>query len=558
VFEPLKSWLRRRKTSPYQVALAACIVLFFGARLALMVRAPTRLYEPEEYINLRLAAAVLGEEGAWGPLTPPPAAPSPAGETVSLGEFQFQDFDGGTLAAAIALVPVAAVFGLSVTTVKAGALLWTGLVLWLWLSILGQVGGDRGRLVGAAVFAFGPATWVIASSVHWGNHCESAFGPPLVLLIGMALRRSEGRRRWAAAGGLGLAAGLSIWFSQLNLLAGGVALLLALVIGRARPREWPVVGAGLVAGLIPRLLVLPPRKLFRFGAHDRAASELVDGLVGGNLSRKELVQTWGESPPLATWDFEGLGSFAWSPQAEAGLRWVVLACLAVAVVSAIARRREGWELGLAVAAVATVAALLQPALLLAGGELAVHRLTNLFPLACACVALGVLAAWRLHPAVGLVLLLAWAVPNAAGQATLLASGDRPETPLTPWAWFSPPAPAVEQRVTPGIDGVDSDLVDELNAAMAQALSLPSSEARLAVRGIGYGVGRDNTLFTRRRLHCEQPHNPPAQSRVEAWGYGAGLAIRCRQQPPDPAWCPDGDDALRAACSRGIRGDPPPR
>ena len=350
VFGRLKSWLKRRKTPPHQIALLACVVLFFGARLALMVQAPTRLYEPEEYINLRLAAAVLGEEGAWAPLTPPPVPPDHVSGPAPLGAFQFQDFDGGTLAAAIALVPVAAVLGLSVASVKLGALLWTGLVLWLWLAILGRVGGDRGRLIGAAVFAFGPATWVIASSVHWGNHCESAFGPPLVLLLGMALRRSKGWWRLAAAVGLGLGAGASIWFSQLNLLAGGLALLLALVLGRARPWEWPLVGAGLVAGLLPRLLVLPRRDLFRFGAHDRTAADLIDGLLGGDWSREVLVATWAENPPLATWDFEGLGSFPWSAQAEVGLRGVVVACLALAVVSAISRRRDGWELALAAGA----------------------------------------------------------------------------------------------------------------------------------------------------------------------------------------------------------------
>lgn len=536
-----------------------CLVLFFGTRILLVAQAPTRLYHPEEYVNLRLAASLLGEDGDWGRLTPPKYRPLQSGSPMGLAPlsaFQYQTFDGGTLAASMLLVPIAAVFGLSTTSVKIGALLWTALGLLLWLEVLGHALGPRARIWGAAAFALAPAPFLITSSVHWGNHAESAFGPPLILLAGLAARRSLGALRPAMFLLLGAAAGFSVWFSQLNLLPGGVALLAGLVVARARVWHLPLVVLGGVLGLTPRLLLMPPKDLFRFGAQQKGVGDLVDQLLHGAWTHVELKAMWRTHPSLATWDLEGLGSLGFAEPAEAWLRGV-LVLAALAALWGTRSRRPGWTLAAGAVVVAVVTWFAQPALLLASQELMPRRVSNLYPLACAVVALGCASLGRWKPRLGGILLLAWAAPNLLGQAALLGSAQPPESDLTPWAWYAPPENHLHWRTNAGLPSIDADLVDELEDALQQCFDLGGDRSQAAARGLYQAFGQTETVLQRRALACERPPGPLPPDALGAWGYGRGLRIRCRDASTSPDWCPGDDPVLAEACLRGQSGAPPP-
>ena len=190
--------------------LAALVLL----RILLCMAAPTQLHHSEEFVNLRLAASLLGDEAEWealGAVSPTddrdPARPG-------LFDFQYQDWDGGTLVVALVLVPIAALGGLSVGTVKVGAILWSFGVALAWLLLLGSLWGQEGKRWGALAFAAVPVPYLLASSIHWGNHAESALFLPLVLLI--LFGASEQRRAASLLGRVaiaGLLAGFGVYFS---------------------------------------------------------------------------------------------------------------------------------------------------------------------------------------------------------------------------------------------------------------------------------------------------------------------------------------------------------
>ncbi len=535
-------------------ALLACIALFVGARVALAVRAQTQLYQPEEYINLRLAASLLGEDGAWGPL-PRPVFPGPRmGSPVTvplLDAFQYQDFDGGTLAVAMLLVPVAAVFGLGQITMKLGALLWALAILLLWLEVLGHAGGPRGAAWGAAAFAFGPAPWLLLGAIHWGNHAESAFGPPLILLAGLAARRSLGWGRWPAFLGLGAVAGFAVWFSQLNLLPGAVALLGALVVARARPWHLLPVAAGVCAGLAPRAIRVGWEGVFRFGAQKLDASGLIAPLLDGAITGPELLDVYAREPALATWRLGGLGSSFGGPPLELALRLVVAVALLAAVVGA-ARRKDGRWLVLSVCAVVAATWAVQPALLAAAFELLPRRVANLYPLLCAAVGLGCAALARWQTWAGALLLLAWAAPNAAGQAVLLSHADPPNAPLTPWAWYSPPTAAVWDRVPGGLPTIDPDLVQAVQDELAVFYAAPGPEANELAGGFFAAFGQERTGLKHTRLACQPPPGVPPPGPRAARGFAQGLRVRCRDEAPDPAWCEVVSAEDRPICEAAVR------
>lgn len=535
------------------------MALFLGARLALVIRAPTQLYHSEEYINLRLAASFLGEDGAWLPLTPP-AFPVEVHGTIFdvplLDAFQYQDFDGGTLAVSMMLVPLAWALGLSMASVKAGALLWTAAILLLWLEVLGHAGGRRGAAWGAAAFAFGPAPWLILSSIHWGNHSESAFGPPLILLAGLAAARSPGGGRVPAFAVLGAVAGFTVWFSQLNLLAGSLALVGALFIARARPWHLVPTAIGVCVGLAPRALRVGVDGVFSFGAQQVGLGQLVERLAGGGATWVELREMYWVHPSLISWRLDGIGSLQGLNGLEIWLRSVIAVATVAAVLFAISRRRDGRGLVLAACAVIVGTWVLQPALLTASSGLAPRRVANLYPLACVGVGLGcaALACWRKGAAI--VLLAAWAVPNGYAQAVLLQRADTPDAPMNPWIFYAPPANEVWDRTLGGLPDLDADLVAAVYEALALVYAQPSVDATAASRGLFLSFAHGETALDRGRLDCAPPSGLPPDDALGAWGFGHGMRIRCRGGSPEPPWCDVVGPSNLEACLRGMRGEPP--
>ena len=501
----------------------------------------------------RVGDGEIGERDTWIGWQYPRLAQNSVVAVPLLDAFQYQDFDGGTLVVAILLVPLAALFGLSAVTVKAGALLWTLGIVLLWLEVLRHAAGRRAALFGAAAFACAPAPWLLFSSIHWGNHAESAFGPPLILLAGLGARRSAGIGRAISLLVLGGVAGFAVWFSQLNLLPGAIALLGALLVARIKPWQLPLVLLGVCGGLAPRALRVGWQGVFHFGAQKLGPWQLLEPLNNGMVTVPELRSIYATQPSLATWQIDGLGSMNGGPTLEGGLRILVAASLLIAVVAALRWRREGWGLVLTACAVVAGTWLLQPLLLAAASEIFPRRLANLSPLACVAIALGsaTLARWRLGA--GLALLLLWSLPNLAGTAVLLSHADPPEAPLTPWAWFSPPAREVWERVPGGLPNVDPDLVQAVQDHLTPLYQQPGERAHALSRGFFEAFSEPRTSLDHHRIRCAAPPGLPSPGADSSWAFGLGLRVRCRDREPDPRWCEAVEPVWRSQCLSGLTG-----
>ncbi len=554
--------------------LFALVGLFVLVRVLLALAAPTQLYHSEEYVNLRLAAALLGDADAWPVPPPAPAGPVMAG---SLFAYQYQDFDGGTLVVSIVLVPLAALFGFGPFTIKLGALLWALGTLLAWVAVARRLGGPDAGLWTALALVVAPAPLPLVSSVHWGNHAESALFPPLLLLL---LLLAGDRERWwsrlllvAAAG---LVAGFGAWFSLLNLLPLALAAaLLPLVLSWRTFFALPLFLGSAWLGFLPwfgRNRVLSAGSV---GAQGTSLTDVLANLGQPPASHggADVLTLW---PRFAEWELMGLWSWPQTARpvvdglCRYGIAAVALLAL-VAVIHPICRsdqRQQGLR-RLFVIAVAIGCALGLVELLDRAWELRDRRLAPVYVFGQVLVGLGLASLWRMRrgrvPA--LVLAAVLLLPNAVGQVGLIASWDRPDDRLRPWIHFALPADHPRLRLEAGVPNVASHEVGRLNRALDELLRTSGTAGREELQGIRLAFGTGGGGEGAGALHRYPPVCPSQEDidkvgpgaiymETQARAFGMGLAVRCAGDPEQAdAHCKRLDAGLPEVCLSGYEGIP---
>ena len=556
--------------------LWSLVGLFVLARLLLNLAAPTQLYHSEEYVNLRLAAALLGDEQTWPVPPPEPAMPWFLGD---IFDYQYQDFDGGTLVASFVLVPLAAVFGLGVFTMKTGALLWALATLLLWVAVGRRLFGVDGGLWMAVALLAAPAPWLIMSSIHWGNHAESAVFPPLVLLL--LLMASDRKRWWTAlllAIAAGLLAGLGAWFSLLNLLPVAlIAGLLPLVLGWRTLAALPLFVGATAVGFLPWLGRNHSLSPSGIGAQGTSLPDLLQSLgrPGATQGGAEVLAVW---PRFAFWKLPGLWSWpeALQPAVDLLCRVGVAAGAVCGLVLSLvllargpdrlAARRRLFVLGVAIGS-----CLALPLLLDSAWEIQDRRLAPVYVFGQALLAIGLASLWR-RPGLGRIASLVAAglllLPNIVGQVGLIASWDRPNDGLRPWLHFALPADHPRQRKEAGVPNLASHEVARFNRVLDELLRSSSNGGRNELRGFSLAFSSGGGGQGAGALHRYPPACPtlemldkagPSSIYMEpqARALGMGLAIRCSDQPEDAiSRCRWVQGGLAEACLEGLAEAPP--
>ncbi len=550
------------------VALAVFVLL----RVALITGAPTQLHHPEEIVNLRLAAAVLGEDGAWP--VELAAVPEPPPESIppetSFFDYQFQDFDGGTLVVSVLLVPIAGVFGLTQTTVKIGAVLWALAIALAWLALLGRLLGTAGTLAATAAFVCLPVPAFLLSCIHWGNHFESALFPPLILLLLVEAGRAEELpRRLGLAAGAGLLAGFGTWFSLLNLLPAVLAAgALVALMGRGALLGLPAYGAAAAVGFSPWL---GRNELGgSVEAQGRSVPDLLTGLFAGegqSQGPRSVLELW---PRFAEWSLPEL----WVPsESTASLlsfvsrSGVVVGALALSAAVIVSARRgqtqRARELG-ALLGVCAASYVLVVLMLDTSHELKDRRMAPVYVYGWMLFAAGT-AAWadRAGPArlIAGVVAAGILLPSLSAEVRLVLDRDLPAEPLQVWTHFAVPADAPRFRTEAGISQVASGEVPLINAAVAELLTNSSTRGTDELRGLAralvvHGDEHNSGALRRAKPTCpseellERASLSLIMGTAEANAFGRGLGLRCDGAATALRCDLLQSDELTEACVRG--------
>jgi 4-amino-4-deoxy-L-arabinose transferase-like glycosyltransferase len=137
-----------------------------------------------------------------------------AGPLLSLGEYQYAHFFGGSLVVGIVAAPFFALFGPTLWALKLAALSFHLAALAAGLAILDRWVSRRAAWFFAALFALTPPGYTLLSTVAWGSHVESGALALLCtwLLLDLRSHASGSRARLIRRAILGVCAGFSLWF----------------------------------------------------------------------------------------------------------------------------------------------------------------------------------------------------------------------------------------------------------------------------------------------------------------------------------------------------------
>ena len=211
------------------------VFLYVGLRVAVIFSSPGFLYAEEEIYNAALALDILGPELVG-----------------SLFDYQYQDFDGGTLVMSLLYVPVGLIFGATWFTYKALAIALGLGGLWAWGTVLRRSHGPRCALLGCLLIAAGTPVFTTYGLLLWGTHTEASILAVCCLwLCTRALDNPpEISRPWVLA--LGALCGFGVYFIYSFVLVLAVVLLLFLMTPGGR-RGLPWLLAGALVGFSPWL-----------------------------------------------------------------------------------------------------------------------------------------------------------------------------------------------------------------------------------------------------------------------------------------------------------------
>ncbi len=213
--------------------LAAAFVLI---RLLFMFSSERFISHGEEFMTGSIAKGII--QGWASPLI----------------DFQVRSYHGGPILDALVAVPFFAVFGPSIFSLKLAGLFIHLAGFLLFLVFLSRYFGARAAVFSALLYVFAPPIFLAWNLIPVGSHPETAFFSALTLLLLFnALFRTPSS---AAFFFLGLASGLSIWYSYSNLplfLFCTAVLLFNFAQERIR-KNYPVFAGALVIGLLPLIV----------------------------------------------------------------------------------------------------------------------------------------------------------------------------------------------------------------------------------------------------------------------------------------------------------------
>jgi hypothetical protein len=523
--------------------------------------APAQLHHPEEFVNLRLAAAVLGDLPDEAALLPEFPASPPGGEpgSSSFFDYQYQSWDGGTLVVALLLVPLSLLFGLSTTSLKAGALLWCVAGLSCWVLLLRRVYGNRGLWAGAFCFAAMPVPYLLQSCIHWGNHVESALFVPLGLLTLLWASEAEDPRCLACRTGIaGMVFGFGAWFSLLNLAPMALAFLaLPLLFGPRLRLVVPIFVLGCAVGLLPWLGRNDLSDLGGGLAHGQSFSQVLGSALSYGWNPASLWELLSSYPKFAHWQIYHLWTI---PETLATLldgltRLAIvlgaLAALSGAALAARDRRDMGARSQWLLLIVLLGSALLIPILLASQGEHSDRRLGPVYPLLWAVLASGLASLTGARKVSSLFAILVGLVlaGNLFASVAVISSWDRPDDSFSPWQHFALPAAEPRDRTDACVPHVASDQVGALNGGLRKLFLSSVSGGYAELRGICRAFAARGTFLERSYPGCPDRWEVDimelwlVDSVEEAVALGVGLKIRC----------PDARVQAKAICEQ-LHGD----
>jgi len=564
-----------RAAAPWIGVLAALFLL----RVGLAWRLPTQLYQPEEYINLRLAAHLLGDEGSLlataGGTAPSLALP---GETPSVFDWQYQDFDGGTLVVAVTLLSLAAVFGLGPATVKLGAAAWA---LWAfagWLLCFRELFPRHGRWVLSIALLGCPLPWLLGSVIHWGNHAESVGFLPWALFLVLRASRllSDGASArgmalgWTLCLAAGLLSGFGTYFSLLNLLPSLALLLtLPLWLSRGRSAALAAFAVGLPVGFSPWFGRNSELALDSLGAQ---GLHLADVFGGGRPGLGvETVGAWLSVSKM----YPGVGGLrlneAWAPGAALS-GWIAYATLlAVGIAPVLLALSVGraWSrdsvharqiTALSIVLLTVVVGL--PIALGAMDVLQTRRVIPGYAAGTVLVAAAVAASQDLRRGRWLVLglLFGVVVPNFYSAMRMAVDAPTAQGDLDPWTLYSPPTQDVRRRVGAGISVVSVAAVPRINAILEHLVPRSRTGGAAEISGLARALasgppGADQAM-ERGAVICPDPSTwqmlalDSFRSSEEVVAFGAGLTVVCDSEEA-MAWCQELPPARLGDCLTGL-------
>jgi hypothetical protein len=159
---------------------------------------------------------VHGEEFARGNM----AAEILRGPLLPVLDYQWAPHFGGSLAVGIAAIPFYATIGETVFALKMAPIAFNALAVACLVIALEWTAGRRAAWIGGLLFAIGPPSYLVTSTIAWGVHVELNSLGCLFLAIYTGLWTGRLRRvGWWSA--LGAVAGFATWFGY------GFALWLA-------------------------------------------------------------------------------------------------------------------------------------------------------------------------------------------------------------------------------------------------------------------------------------------------------------------------------------------
>ncbi|MEZ6016688.1 MAG: hypothetical protein R3F49_16340 [Planctomycetota bacterium] len=240
-------------------------------------------------------------------------------------DYQQGHFQGGTLVTIALATASFAAFGASPFAMRLPNLLFdlSGLFALVWL-VDRSAGRRAAWIAGAFAAVASPGYWVVGAAA-WASHVESN-GQALVLLAVWAHHVFYGGRGPRRAFGLGVLAGLALWYHYGIALWLGVMLVVeAMHAPRrivSRDMAWRVAGA--LVGLLPWFVYNLQYHWAGLGLYGRSASEHVQ--LDGAAAWSAFCDLWREFLPGSTW-FPDLPGVAGSGRA------LGFVCLAAAVLA---------------------------------------------------------------------------------------------------------------------------------------------------------------------------------------------------------------------------------
>jgi len=202
------------------------------------------------------------------------------GPILGVLDYQFAPFFGGSLVVALLAVPLFALFGPSITTLKLTTLAFGGVAAALLFLILERFVSRRAAWFGGLLFALPAPGYALVSITAFGSHVEGNALALALFYLYLRTWHSSARPGLRSAFLTGLVAGFAVYFGYIVLIAIGVLAAFRLLCDKlffAR-RELGAAALGFALGLAPWLAYNV--------SHGFAGLSIYGRTLGGNANPK--------------------------------------------------------------------------------------------------------------------------------------------------------------------------------------------------------------------------------------------------------------------------------